>query len=102
MVIVLPGFRMDELVMNLRRYVEETKDVTALELQLESSMHFRIFVIANFPDTCGRNVGPMHDWRASFQRRDISSGRGRLPSLRRRLKGLQVVGAITLIPAATD
>src|SRR5258708_23476019 len=102
MVIVFPGIRMDELVMNLGRYVEEAKDMTALELQLERPMYFRIFVIANFPDTCGRNVGPMHGWRASFQQRDISSGRSRLPSPRRRLKGSQVVGAITLIPAATD
>ena len=51
---------MYQLIVNIWRNIEEPVDMTALELQFESSMYFRIFVVSNFCDAYGRNVGSMH------------------------------------------
>jgi len=51
---------MYQLIVDILRNIKELVDMTALELQFERSMYFRIFVISNFRDTFGRNVGSMH------------------------------------------
>jgi len=51
---------MDQLIVDILRNVEELVNMTALELQFERSIYFRIFVISNFRDAFGRNVGSMH------------------------------------------
>src|SRR5215467_7917930 len=76
LVVVLPGRCMDQLVVNVRRNVKELENMTALELQFERSMYFGFFMIANFGNALGRNVGSMHFPRVSFQqvsRRDVSN-----------------------------
>src|SRR5215813_3887062 len=74
-VIVLPRQRVNEFVVSFRRYIKELVDTAALEFQFESAVHIRIFMISNLSYTFGRDEGPMHWSRASFQQRDVSSER---------------------------
>src|SRR5262250_2327330 len=77
-VIVLSRGRVHKFVISFRRYIKELVDTAALELQLESAVHIRIFMISNLSYTCGRDEGPVHRPRASFQQRDVSDERIRM------------------------
>src|SRR5262249_40351441 len=103
LVIVLPGGRVHEFVIGFRRHIKKLVDMAALEFQLESPMHIRIFMISNLSYASGRDEGPVHWSRASFHQRDVSHGRIRFlePAYRYQCPKL-CVRAIARTLAATN